>query len=588
MKFTRAFTLVEIMVGVFILLIVAMAVYQSYVSVYITISSSHFKIDAADLANEQFEIIKNLPYADVGVSGSIPTGKLAHLQTITRDKVDFVVTTTVRNVDDPFDGTIDGAPDDHSPADYKLVEVDVGCAACHNFTTIVITGRVAPKSLETASTNGALFVQVFDANGQPIKDANVHIFNASTTPPITIDDTTNAAGLLQIVDAPPSANNYQITASKSGYSTDKTYKIGVVGNPNPSKPHATVSLQNVTQVSFSIDRLSTLNISSVDLSCGAVGSFPFKLEGAKLIGTPTVYKYSQNLTTDASGNLSIPNLEWDSYSLTSLSAALEIRGINPVGPLQVLPNSTQSVQLVAGPKSPNTLLVSVTDSATGQPLSGAAVTLGSNTLFTGRGSITETDWSGGAGQATSTDLTKYETSTNISGNSPIGDATLTKTLGVYAPAGTLTSSAFDFGTAATMQELLWNPTAQPGAVGPDSIKFQFASNSDGSTWNFVGPDGTDATYYTLANRDLSVQHANVRYGKYKLFLSTLSTAVTPNVSDVSLTFTSGCVSPGQAAFTSLVSGSTTLSVSKTGYTSANLSVNPNLSWQTLKVSLTPQ
>lgn len=584
----RGFTLVEVVIGVFIFAIVLMAIYQCYAAVYITITASRVKVNAADLANEEFEIVKNLPFADVGVSGSIPNGKLVHVQNVTRDRIPFVVTTTVRNIDDPFDGVIDGTPDDHSPADYKMVEIDVTCPNCKSFSPVQVAGRVAPKNLETASTNGALFVQVFDANGQPIQDANVHIFNPSTTPAITIDDVTNASGMLQIVDAPPATSSYQITATKTGYSTDKTYPTGGGGNPNPNKPHATVSLQNVTQVSFAIDRLSTLSVSSVDESCAVVPNFGFTMKGAKLIGTPLIYKYNKNLSTDGSGQLSVPNLEWDSYSLSTNSGTFEIDGINPLQPLQLLPNSTQSLQFVLGPKTPNTVLVAVTDASTGLPLSGAAVTLGSQTLFTGQGSVTQTDWSGGSGQATSTDLTKYDSSSNVAVSSPVGDATLTKTFGTYAASGTLTSSAFDFGTSSTLKEIVWNPTSEPAAVGADSVKFQIASNNDGSTWNFAGPDGTSASFYTTANRDLSALNSNVRFGKYKLFLSTASTTITPNISDASITFLSGCVPPGQVNFSGLTSGSYAVSISKSGYAPYSGSVTATTSWQMLSVPLTPQ
>jgi prepilin-type N-terminal cleavage/methylation domain-containing protein len=584
----RGFTLVEVVIGVFVFALVAMAVYQAYTAMYATIAASRVKIDAADLANEEFEIIKNLPFADVGVEGSVPSGKLTHVQTLVRNRTSFVVTTTVRNIDDPFDGTIGGTPNDLSPADYKLVEVDVDCPTCKNFTSVHVAGRVAPKNLETASTNGALFIQVFDANGQPISGANVHIFNNTTPSSVTIDDVTNASGMLQIVDAPPATSSYQVTVSKSGYSTDKTYPLGAVGNPDPTKPHATVTLQNVTQVSFAIDRLSTLNVSSVDKSCAVVPNFPFTLQGAKLIGTPFVYKYNKNLSTDAGGQLSVPNLEWDSYSVSTNSGTYEIDGLNPLPPFGLLPNSTQSLQFVLGPKSPNTVLVAVTDASTGLPLSGAEVTLGMYASYTGQGSVTQTDWSGGSGQATSSDPTKYDSSTNIAVTSPIGDATLTKTFGTYASDGTLTSSAFDFGTSSTLKEIIWNPTSEPAAVGPDSVKFQVATNNDGSTWNFVGPDGTAATFYTTADRDLSTQHSNVRYGKYKLYLSTASTTFTPNLSDASITFLSGCIPPGQVSFSGLSDGTYDIAVSKSGYAPYSGSVTATSSWQLYSVPLTPQ
>lgn len=586
----RGFTLVEILVGVSIFVVVVMTIYQSYAAVYATVSASHFKLLATSLANEQFEIIRNLPYKDVGEPGGIPNGNIPHLQTIIRDNISFLVRTTVRNVDDPFDGSIGSTTNDTSPADYKLVEVEVLCPTCKAFAPLSFTGRVAPRNLETASTNGALFVQAFDANGQPVANADVRIVNASTTPAIAIDDMTNAQGMLQIVDVPPAASSYQITVSKSGYSTDRTYLQGGAGNPNPTKPHATVALQQVTQVSFALDKTSTLGISAVDASCNPIPALPFNIKGSKLIGTPSVYKYNQNLTTDVSGLKTLLNMEWDTYAFTNMSSSWELRGSNPLLPLSLLPNTNQSLQLVFGPKNPNTLLVSVADSSTGLPISGATVSISggvNRTLFTGRGSITQTDWSGGGGQSTSSDTTKFESSTNASVTSPAGDVTLSKTFGNYAPSATLVSSTFDIATSSIFQEIIWNPTSEPAAVGPDSVQFQFASNSDGGPFNFVGPDGTASTFYTLAQRDLSVQNPSGRYAKYKLFLSTASSTATPNLSDVSFTFTSGCVPPGQVAFSGLSAGTYSITVSEPGYSDYTGTVDVSSAWQLFPVLMTP-
>src|SRR6185369_2095173 len=98
-----------------------------------------------------------------------------------------------------------------------------------------------------------------------------------------------------------SNQSYQITVTKNGYSTDKTYPPGGAGNPNPTKPHATVLLQQLTQTSFSIDALSNLTIKSVTPACAAVPNLSFTLTGSKTIG-PGIPKYSASLSTDNGGN----------------------------------------------------------------------------------------------------------------------------------------------------------------------------------------------------------------------------------------------------------------------------------------------
>ena len=221
-------------------------------------------------------------------------------------------------------------------------------------------------------------------------------------------------------------------------------------------------------------------------------------------------------------------------------------------------------------------------------MSGADVSITGPTsasLTTGVGSLTQTDWSGGSGQATSTDLTMFETSSNVSVNNPVGDITLLDNGGTYSLSGTLTSSAFDVGATSTFQEIIFNPTIQPPAVGPDSVKFQVASNADGGIWNFVGPDGTGNSYYTVSNFDLASLHGDRRYVKYKAFLSTNDPNFTPNLSDTSLTFTGGCIPPGQVAFDSLPIGSYQVTVSKAGYTTYIDNISVQNPWQSTVISL---
>ncbi len=587
----QGFALVELLIGVAVFLVIAVAVYDAYTSIFSIIFTSRAKIDAIDLVNEELEIVRNMPYSEVGIVGGIPSGVLLHVQSLVRDANQFTVTTTVRNIDDPFDGTLGGTPNDTSPADYKLVEIDIDCAGCRHFTPIAVTTRVSPKNLETASTNGALFIKVFDANGNPIQDANVHVQNNQVNPPIVVDDVTNAAGMLQIVDTPPGNVAYEITVTKAGYSTDKTY-ASTVGNQNPSNPHATVVLQQVTQVSFSIDKVSSLAINSETITCGAVPGVNFHLIGSKTIGSnPAVYKYDQNLVTNGAAFLSLSSLEWDSYSFTNTDPVYDLVGINPLSPVSLIPNSVQTLALIVAPKNPDTLLVTVKDGGGGLPVSGVDVTLSmlgmtSITNTTGQGFLAQTDWSGGGGQASSTDLTKYFSSDgNIETQNPNGDATLKRVFGDYVSSGVLTSSSFDTGGASNFQKIQWLPVDQPVGAGVPNVRIQIATNNDGATWNFTGPDGTVSTYYTVANQNIDSSHIGDRYMRYKMFLDTVATSSTPRISDVSFTFTSQCTPPGQVSFSGLSSGTYNLHFSKTGYASADMTVSVTNPWQSQSVTL---
>ncbi|OGF73550.1 hypothetical protein A2Z63_02720 [Candidatus Giovannonibacteria bacterium RIFCSPLOWO2_02_44_8] len=589
----KGFGLLESLIGVTVFMVIAISVYGIFARLLEGTNYSESKISAVALASEQIEIIRNLPYSDVGLVSGIPPGKVQPTLNVARSGDNFTVRATIRNIDDPFDGTLGGTPNDLSPADYKLVQIDITCETCKNFSPLYFVTQVAPKSLETASTNGALFVRVFDANGIPVSGANVHIENNSASPAIVIDDSTNNDGMLQIVDAPPGVNAYEISVTKSGYTSERTYAPGAPSNPNPTKPHATVDVQQVTQLSFTIDRASTMNASSLTETCSPVPSIDFSMSGTKLIGTsPDILKYSANHVTDSQGRKTISNLEWDTYNLNFVDTLYDLAGSIPLSPIIIDPGATQDIKFVVSAKNPSSLLVSVKDAVTGLQLSDASARLYKsgydNTLITNRGFIKQTDWSGGPGQDIFTDQSMYfDSDGNVSDSNPAGELKLEQIFGAYQTSGILTSSTFDIGSPGNFHTIEWQPASQPPDTGALSARFQIATNNDSATWNFIGPDGTPGTYYTVSNSNINPVHNNSQYLRYKVFLRTASTTWTPNISDAYITFTSSCVPPGQVFFTGLSNGDYTIDVSRPGYQNYSSTVDINSSWQSHEATLTP-
>lgn len=102
--------------------------------------------------------------------------------------------------------------------------------------------------------------------------------------------------------------------------------------------------------------------------------------------------------------------------------------------------------------------------------------------------------------------------------------------------GTLDSTTFDTGikTGAQLNSLLWYGNLPAGT----SIGFQFADqNSSSGPWNFVGPDGTLSTFYSVAQGTplpLSYSlHSGYRYFRYRVTLtSDLTQQLTPRVDEV--------------------------------------------------------
>ena len=583
-------TLIEIVVAVTIITSVVISFSGMYSRIVRFVALSRARVVALQIVNERIEIIRNLPFQDVGTYTGIPRGRVDQEDTVIQNGQAFFIETIIRNIDDLYDGLIGGTPNDLSPADYRLVEITVSCTSCTDFSPITITTIVAPKNLEGSTANGAIVVRAVDSNGAFIPQADVRIRSTyATTTPIDIIDQTNNSGFYQVVDVPPAINGYEIIVSKPGFTTDKTYATTTTLT-TPAKPNLTVVAGSVTQVTLSIDRESQFSFSSVRPSCVAVGGYDFNVRSSKKIGEVDVWKLNSNLQTNGSGIYNLPSLEWDNYSLTPLDGDYDLAGTDPILPLQLAPSTTQNVRLIVRVKVPRSLLVTVRDNV--GPVTGATTTISeggfSETLITGQGYMTQTDWSGGSGQDNFSDETKYHSSDgNIRTNSPAGILSLATVLGEYVSSGYITSSVFDTGAANNFGDLTWYPVSQPGVTGPDSVRFQVASanTNDGSTvWNYVGPDGSAASYYTISNRSLALHNGN-QYLRYRAFLSTATSTVTPSLSDVTFSYTSSCVPPGQVLFRGLNDDTYTLTIEKEGKTTKTLDVPVSASWQSVTINL---
>lgn len=596
----RGFTLIETVIGVAIFAMIATSAWMALVKIFDVVTVLRTKTVAVNLATEQIEIIRNLPYSKVGIQDGLPAGDIPYEQTLVKDGKSFLVRTAIRNIDLPFDGTIGGNPNDTSPADNKLVEVEVTCLSCaKQIDPIIFSTRVAPKSLEGTGNNGAIFISVIDSNGQSVSGASVKVTNVATTTPIIINDVTNSSGLLQIIDTPPGVEAYKIEVSKSGYSSERTYAVGETGNLEPYKTHLNVVAGQVTQATFTIDKVSILNVYTRNVTCSPIASVDFNLEGSKMIGVNTP-KYDVNHITNSNGQKTISSLEWDTYSMTLLESGKHLIGSNPNLPFDVFAGTEQTLDLILGDADSNAVLVTVVDGANQQLLSDAIVSFtqsgSTKTATTGSGYLEQTDWSGGQGQLNFSNESKYLAQDgDIETNDPIGELKLNYFSGNYSNSGWLESSIFDIGTTTNFLTLSWTPADQPQLAGAGSVKFQIATNEtledtpeNPLVWTFLGPNGTMGSYYDTPGQAIADIHDGDRYLKYKLFLETDDQTVTPNISDVRFSFATDCTPVGQAYIGGLNNSSYNVTISKAGYETINYTgLLFNQPWQTIRVTLNP-
>ncbi len=585
-KNTKGTSIIDLVISMAIVVVLFGGVYLVYFSIITAVANISVRTAATTAIGNEIEMIRNLPYDSVGTVGGIPSGIIPQSQTVSVGSYTFDLQTTIRNIDDPFDGTLGGNPNDTAPADYKLVSISETCPLCENTVAITITTTIAPKNLESATVDGSLFLYALDANGVGVPEATVQVVNASATPSINLTDTTNASGVLELVGVPTSTQGYSITITKPRYSTDQTYPVGGAGNPNPVKPNATVVAQTVTALSFSIDRTSSLAVSATDDRCNAIPGEAFSMQGTKLIGTPNVLKFSTSTTMDANGTALMQNVEWDTYALGVNDASHDLMGTIPLDPLVVNPSSTQAFQFILAPAANPALLTTVTDAATGAGIFGANVTISKSgflaTQLSGQAAVSQANWSGG----------QYASQSGGMDTSIPGVIQLFANASSTYPTSTiasLISNTIDLGgSSTTWYSMSWTPTSQTPSTGAGSIAFQVAANNDNATWKFIGPDGTAGSYFTATPATLPAALSGNRYLRYEVFMSTQDPNNSPALTGVTFGFSGNCVPPAQTLFTGLPQGTYAINVSAPNYNNNSTTVSIGAGFQSSTISLIHQ
>ncbi len=364
MKQISGQSLIGILVALAIFSILSQAVLTIASTSYRFVSYNRARITARHLAQEKIEFIRNLPYDRVGTSGGIPSGTLAQNETIKRNGINFDINLSIVYVDDPFDGTQGGSPSDTLATDYKRVRVSVSWQGIEGpQNPIVLLTDIAPKGVETTQGGGTLSVIVFDSNGSPVPEASIHIVQNTVSPNIDVTFQTADNGRFIFTGVPACVACYQISITKDGYSSDRTYSTDEVANP--SKAHQTVIEGQLTEISFSIDRISTINIATKkgrDDNFEALGNISFRLRGEKIIGTDSqgdpVHKYDKIHTTNQSGFLTLTNMEWDNYHfIPNPPDSYDISGTQPPQPLILTPGSEESFSISLVVNSPYSVLL---------------------------------------------------------------------------------------------------------------------------------------------------------------------------------------------------------------------------------------
>ncbi len=251
----RGATLIDAVVGVALMSIVFVGIVGAFRLAVQAVGNNSARAGAIALANERLEYVRSLAYDAIGTVGGIPSGALEQEETLILNNTDYTRRTFVSYEDDPGDGV---APTDTIPTDYRAIKTSVSWESRQGTRTITMVARISPPGVEQAVPGGILAIRVTNDADAPIENAAVTIVNDTTSPSIDTTTYTDVNGYAMMLGAPPAAN-YEISVTKSGYSTSKTYSADAE-NTNPVPAHLSVALNQTTAANFEIDVLSSLAV----------------------------------------------------------------------------------------------------------------------------------------------------------------------------------------------------------------------------------------------------------------------------------------------------------------------------------------
>jgi hypothetical protein len=299
----RGMTFIDIIVGTSLMLLVFLGIAGAFRLSLELVGSARAKTSALAILNERIEGIRALQYQSIGTVGGIPSGTIPQIESTSLNGVSFSIRTLIQYVDAPQDG-LDADDENGVTADYKKVKVEASWMFRGSPRAMSLTTTISPQGIEQLDSGGTLRVQVFDALAAPVQGAQVRIVNSVTNPAIDVTALSNANGIVSFPGS-PEASDYEITVSKTGYSTAQTYGT-TAENPNPSPAHVTVVEAQTSTISFSVDRTGSIRIYSFSPIEGGTWSDSF----------PDAGNIAEAVNTEVSSDLLVLSGGAGSYSLS--------------------------------------------------------------------------------------------------------------------------------------------------------------------------------------------------------------------------------------------------------------------------------
>ncbi|MFH1565088.1 MAG: type II secretion system protein [bacterium] len=143
----KGFTLIEVLIGIFILNIMSLGVYGMYDHSLRMLRDKSKKKEALAIANEEMESLRNIEYGFLGTADTMCTPNPAYcnlppVKTTTRNGINYTILTDIKNIDDVFDNA---GGDETGLNDYKTVRIEIQFDSTFKDTdSVVMISNFAP------------------------------------------------------------------------------------------------------------------------------------------------------------------------------------------------------------------------------------------------------------------------------------------------------------------------------------------------------------------------------------------------------------------------------------------------------------
>jgi len=340
-KRQKGFTLVEVLIAVFLTAIVFLGIFGGFqLAVKIT-SQTKIKIQAVYAAGQKIEQIRSLTFGDIKTSQ----------EDVVLNNISYNIQTIVETYDDCLDGTIEGLDcdgdiieADMAPDDYKRVKIIVSWTDAWG-GEISLSTIVASKSMETGEGKGALKIIISSGLGElieifspdqfsPCPETAIQIINQDLDIDQCYGTSIKTPGIrILTLNTSRIPDDYKIIVQKQGYSRVETFKSGDVYNSQiiatPFRKNPTISQGSLYPLTLTIDELSGLNIRTLYFGSGDRFFDGFfndskieeierlkRMEKSVVLATTSPLQYEQNgylLSTEKSPSLIT---QWDRLSFS--------------------------------------------------------------------------------------------------------------------------------------------------------------------------------------------------------------------------------------------------------------------------------